>query len=94
MTTLLHLTGDDGRHVGHAVRSTALLAGHDELGHESVVLLAHRDAPGVVLPDSSHTAEVVDLLESGVSVRVEAARLDALGPPTRRWRAWRWWRTA
>jgi hypothetical protein len=31
MTTLLHLTGDDGRHVGHAVRSTALLAGHDEL---------------------------------------------------------------
>jgi hypothetical protein len=81
MKTLLHLTSDEDGHVCHAMRSAALLAGHDELVDESIVLLCHRTAARVVLPDSTHGAAVADLLEQGVGVRAGATCFDALKGP-------------
>lgn len=81
MNTLLHLTSDEEAHVRHTMRSAVLLAGHEELVHESVVLLAHRTAVRTVLPDSRYADEVADLLERGVTVRAGATCFDALERP-------------
>lgn len=81
MQTVIHLTSAEPRHAGHAMRSAALLRGHDDLPHDEVTLVTHRDAVALVAPDSTSADEVADLLAAGVRVAAGATCFDATGRP-------------
>lgn len=81
MKTLIHVTSDVDGDLAHALRSSLLLLNHEELPHEDVTVLPHRQAVRVVVPGSSLADDVREALEQGVTVTVGATCLDALGLP-------------
>lgn len=59
------------------MRCVSLLSQHDELTHETVTLLPHRNAVRLVAPDSPYDSDVRELLEREVSVTAGATCFDA-----------------
>lgn len=81
MNTLIHVTSADDGDFAHALRSASVLLGHDELPHQDVTIVPHRQAVRFVTPDSPMAADVHEAIERGVTITAGATCFEATDRP-------------